>query len=123
MGDGTFLFLVGENIAERDARMIIDGDMDILPAGRRPVLALIALPCAIAGNAVADLVETAKFLNVYMDYLAWRLAFITRPGRLWLQAGEQGQATPFKDAADRCARQPRLGGDLVRRVSRAGHDV
>ena len=123
MGDGTFLFLVGENIAERDARMIINGDLDILPAGRCSVIALIALARTITGNAVANLVETAKFLNDYMDYLARRLAFIARPGRLWLKAGKQGKATTFKDAADCCARQPRLGGDLVRRVSRAGHDV
>lgn len=54
-GDGAFLFLVGQDLAEGDAGGIVNADVDELPAGAaftgRPVIALAG---AIAGDAMAD---------------------------------------------------------------------
>jgi hypothetical protein len=56
-GGGASLLLAGHNL-EGDARVIVDGDMDELPADAPA----IALTFAIAGDAVADAIEAAELL-------------------------------------------------------------
>jgi hypothetical protein len=77
--DGALLFLVGQDLREGDAGSVVDADMDELPAGAAG-LALLR----IAGDAMADLAEAAKLLDVDMDHLAGVLALVApdRLGRL-----------------------------------------
>src|SRR5580700_9590056 len=65
-GDGAALLLIGHYLGESDAGMIVDGDMDELPADTSAV----ALAFAVAGDAVADFVETAELFDVDVDHLA-----------------------------------------------------
>ena len=64
--------------------MVVDSDMDELPAGRSAVSALVALPAPVTGDAVTAPIEFAQLLDVYMDHLAGTLAFIAthRLGRV-----------------------------------------
>lgn len=56
-GNGAVGLLVGLDLGEGDAGMIVDADMDELPADATA----IALPGPIVGHAVADPVETTEF--------------------------------------------------------------
>jgi hypothetical protein len=64
-GDGALLLLVGQDLREADARGIVDCDVDELPADGSRTAGL-----AVAGNAVADLVEAAELLDVDVDQFA-----------------------------------------------------
>jgi len=55
--------------------------MDELPAGAFTSGPCVALPPAVAGDAVADLVEAAELLDVDVDELAGVLAFVAAPAR------------------------------------------
>ena len=63
-GDGALLALVGQDLGEGDARGVVEADVDELPAGAA------ALAGALAGDAVADLLEAAELLDVEVDQLA-----------------------------------------------------
>lgn len=60
--------------------MVVDGDMDDLPAGCGSVSALIALLSPVTGDAVADPIEFAQLFDVDMDHLAGAFAFIPANG-------------------------------------------
>src|ERR1700692_3757440 len=77
---GAFRLLVRQNLAEGDAGVIVDTDMNELPADATAV----ALTGAIAGDAVTDLVKTTELLDVDVDQLAGMFALIAthRLGRL-----------------------------------------
>ena len=64
------LFFVGP----RDAGVIIDGDVNELPADALAA----AMAAATAGDAMADCIETPEFLDVEMDDLAGRCALVAR---------------------------------------------
>ena len=80
--------------------------MDELPAGAFTSGPCVALPAAVAGDAVADLVEAAELLDVDVDELAGVLAFVA-PHRLGrLEVPEAAQAGALEDAADRSGETP-----------------
>jgi hypothetical protein len=58
--NGTIGLLVGLDLGECDARVIVDTDVDELPADA----ATVALAGPIAGDAVPDLVETTKLFDI-----------------------------------------------------------
>ena len=78
--NGTIGLLVGQDLGEGDAGVIVDADVDELPADA----AAVALAGAIAGDAVADLVETTELFDIDVDHLAGSGALIAahRLGRL-----------------------------------------
>jgi hypothetical protein len=78
--NGAIRLLVGLDLGEGDAGMIVDADVDELPADT----AAVALAGSIAGDAVADLVEATELFDIDMDNLAGDGALITahRLGRL-----------------------------------------
>ena len=59
-GNGAIGLLVGLDLGEGDAGMIVDADVDKLPADA----AAVALASAIAGDAVADTLETPELFDV-----------------------------------------------------------
>src|SRR5215207_5495159 len=75
-GDRALRLLVRHDHGEGDARGVVDADMDELPAGAFTSGPCVALPPAVAGDAVADLVEAAELLDVDVDELARVLAFV-----------------------------------------------
>ena len=65
-GNGAIGLLVGLDLGEGDAGMIVDADVDELPADA----AAVALAGPIAGDAVTDLVETTELFDIDVDDLA-----------------------------------------------------
>src|SRR5581483_11841275 len=104
-GDGAFLLLIGQDLAEGDARGVVDADMDELPT-RPPLLAAplaagVALAGSIAGDAVTDLVEATELLDVDVDQLAGPLALVAHDRLRRLQVPDPAQPDPPQDAAHR----------------------
>src|SRR6188474_2655360 len=118
-GDRALRLLVRHDHGEGDARGVVDADMDELPAGAFTSGPCVALPPAVAGDAVADLVEAAELLDVDVDELAGVLAFVA-PHRLGrLEVPEAAQAGALEDAADRGGRDPGGLGDVLAREAPA----
>src|SRR5262245_13842831 len=85
--------------------------MDVLPADA----AAVALAGAVAGDAVAYLVEPAELFDVEVDHLAGLLALISA-GRLgWLEGAQFAQPQALEGAAHRRRRDADRGGDLLAR--------
>jgi hypothetical protein len=105
--------------AKGDARGIVDGDMDIFPAKPFAAVAPVALAVAVAGDAVADAVDPAEFLDVDVDQFAGMRAFVApdRFGRF--ERAEPVEPQAAQDAADGGRREPELGGDLLARIALA----
>lgn len=60
--------LAGLDLAEGDARCIVDADMDELPARTAtPGAAPGALACAVTGDAMANPLEAAELFDVNVD--------------------------------------------------------
>lgn len=59
-------FFIGQDFGVGDTRVIIDRQVQVLPAAP----AAVALTLSITGDAVADLLETAELFDVDMDDLA-----------------------------------------------------
>src|SRR5947209_19206095 len=76
VGGGTALPLVGHDLGEGDARVVVDGHMDELPAESFAARSPIALPSAIAGDAVANAIDPAEPLNIEVDHLARMLTLV-----------------------------------------------
>jgi hypothetical protein len=93
--DALDLF-VWEQTGKREARMIIDSDVETFDAG-----AWIA-HSAIACGADARTAEAAQFLDVEMEELAWVSVFIADDGRSRFQSGQTVEAV--------AAQNPRDGG-------------
>lgn len=95
-GDRTFLLFVRHDLGEGEARGVVDCDMDELPAGA----AMIALAAAIAGDAMADLIEAPEFFDVDADEFVGAFAFVAVRWLGRLQAVEAIEAEPAQDAVD-----------------------
>src|SRR4051812_37601035 len=72
-GNGTLGRLVRLDLGERDAGVIVDADVDELPADA----ATVALAGPVTGDAVTDFVETTELFDIDVDYLARSGTFIT----------------------------------------------
>ena len=95
-GDGAVRLLVGFDFGESDPGMVVDTDVDELPADA----AAIALSGPIAGDAVADLLETTELLDVDVDHLAGRGALIAAYRLSRFQVAYPIQSQPPQNTAD-----------------------
>src|SRR5262249_54082499 len=100
-GVGAALLLVGHDLGEGDARVVVDGDMDELPAEPFAPCSPIALPSAIAGDAVADAIDPAELLDVDVDHLARVLRLVAARRFARLQCTDLIEPEPPQDATDR----------------------
>src|SRR4029078_5701281 len=96
---GAALLLVGHDFGEGDARVVVDGDMNELPAEALAARSAIALSPAIARDAMADAVNLAELFDVDVDHLAWLVALIAAHRLRWLQRTDPVQPEPPEDAA------------------------
>src|SRR5947209_1773387 len=109
---GAALLLVGHDLGEGDARVVIDGDMDKLPAEPFAPGTSIALPSALTGDAMADAVDPAELLDVDVDHLTRMLALVAARRFARLQCTDLVEPEPPQDAADCRRREPQCRGDL-----------
>src|SRR5262249_59765561 len=95
--------------AEGDARGIVDSDMDELTADA----AIVALASAVASDAMADLVESAEFLDVDVDEFAGVFALVAawRLGRF--QGAQSIEPQAPQDATDGGCRDAGVDGDRL----------
>ena len=93
--------------------MVVDRQMHIFPANP----AGVALADPVAGDPVTDPIELAELLDVDMDDLAGRGAFIAadRLGRL--EPLQPIEAQAFEDATDGGDRDADFRGDLLAGVA------
>ena len=107
--DGTASGLVGEELGEGEAGMVVDGDVEELPTGARGVIVL-----AIAGDAMAWAHDAGELFDIEMDEFARMLALIAAEGRRRLEGGELfGVAA--QEARNRGPRDLGGAGDLEAR--------
>src|SRR5215467_8016044 len=112
-GDGAALLLVGHDLGKGDAGVIVDANVDILPADATAA----ALASAVAGNAVADVIELAELFDVDVDQLAGMLAFVASDRLDRFKGTQPIETQPTEDAAHSGRRDRELGGDLLAAVA------
>jgi hypothetical protein len=102
-------FLVWLDLAESDARSIVDANMDELPAGASAT----ALAFAVASDAVTGTVEAPEFLGVDVDQSTGTGIFITarRLGRF--EVLHAAQTGAFQHPADGRRRHAGAHGDVL----------
>jgi hypothetical protein len=93
--------------------MVVNADVDEIPTGATALVRTTR----IAGDAVADTLETPEFFDVELNDFAWVLALIAafRLGRL--QVPYPVQAQTAQDTADGGRRHLDLGCDLLAGVA------
>jgi hypothetical protein len=118
-GHGAVGGFVGLDLGEGDAGMVVNADVDEIPASA----AALVRTRPIAGDAVADTLETPELFDVDVNDLAWVLALIAalRFGRLQITYPVQAQAA--QDAADGGRRYLDLGRDLLAGVALAAQGL
>jgi len=90
------LAFIWHEASKGDPGSVIDGDMDVLPAGASNQIA------AVTCDTVTGALDPGEFLDIEVDELAWVLALVTADRRRWL---EQGQTVETM-----AAQEPRDGG-------------
>lgn len=73
--DGRLVCLIGQDSGEADARVIVDGDMQILPSGAA------GFPSTISVDAMARLDDPGQALDIEVDQIAGMFVFIANHGR------------------------------------------
>jgi hypothetical protein len=119
-GEDTGSLFIWKEGGEGETGMVVDGDVQAFDAGTRVALG------AITGGTDAWACETAQLLDVKVEKVAGRVAFVADGRRLWrLQGGETIQAVPAKHAAEGGRRDGEDHADLSVRTALAaqGEDV
>jgi len=88
------LAFVGHDPGESDPGSVIDGDMDVFPAGAFDQIA------AVAGDTVTGALDPSEFFDVQVDELTWVRALITADRRWWLEQGETVELMATEEARD-----------------------
>jgi hypothetical protein len=101
--------LVGQDFRVGETRMVVDRQMHVFPANP----AGVALAGPVAADPVTDPIEFSQLLDVDVEDLAWRGAFIAanRLGRL--ERRQPVEAEPLENTADGCGRNADLARDLL----------
>src|SRR5271156_4097694 len=110
---GASLLLVGHDLGEGDAGVVVDGDMDELPAEPFAPCPPVALPSAVAGDAMTDSIDSTELFDVEVDHLARMFTLIPAHRLRRLQGRELVEPEPPQDAADSGGRHPDLRCDLL----------
>ena len=84
--DGAAGGLIGEDLSESETGVIIDGDVEELPAGARGVIVL-----TVAGNAMARAHDAGELLDIEVDEFAGPSALGAADRERRLQGREPGR--------------------------------
>lgn len=98
-GGGGVGALVGIELGESDAGVIVDGDMQDLPAGTASFVT------RIAGDTVTRLGKAGQFLGVQVKQVAGMWVFIAAHGHDGVQVAHAVEMVAAQDAADGGAAQ------------------
>ena len=103
---GTGGRLVGVDLREGHAGMVIHADMDVFPAGAWTGAT------AVVGDAVAGAAKPAEFLDIEVQQVAGMRMFVTADGRRRVEGGQLLETLAAEDATDRRGRHVRRGADV-----------
>src|SRR5262245_7945336 len=92
-GNGAVLPLGRHHFGESNARVVVDSHMDVFPSHASAV----ALPPAVAADAVTDLIEPAELFDVDVDHLTGLLTLIAAHRLSRLQCTELIEPAPSQD--------------------------
>jgi hypothetical protein len=106
-GGSRVAFLVGQNLGEGDARVIVDGDVEVLPADAFDVLA------AIAVNAMTDTADATEFFDVEVEQIAGTGILIAHDGRGGFEIAPAVEMQAAQNAADGGGTERQMGGDAL----------
>jgi len=87
-------FFVASDLRESNARVIVNGHVDVLPSSIPDVLV------AVAVNAVADAAEAAQFLNVQMQQVTRARMLVAHRRRRRIEITETTDPLALQDAAN-----------------------
>ncbi len=118
-GDGSFALLVGQHAGEGEAGVIVDGDVQSLPAGELGA----AAAAAIATNG--DLLIAGHALDVEMEQIAGSGMLVAHDGRSGMEVAPAIEMSPLQNAADGGGAEAGGLGDLIGGVQLApqGNDL
>src|SRR5208283_2319326 len=108
-GCSAALLFVGLDLREGEAGGIVDADMDKFPAHATRV----ALPFAVACDAMTGSAEPPELLDIDVDQFAGILALVASHGLGWLQIAHPAQTQTMQNPADRGWRHTGLERDLL----------
>jgi hypothetical protein len=106
-GDGGFALLVGQHAGEGEAGVIVDGDVQSLPAGELRA----AAPPTVAPNG--DLLIAGHALDVEMEQIAGSGMFIAHDGRSGMEMAPAVEMSAPEDATDGGGAEMGGLGDLI----------
>ena len=84
---------VRHDLAVGHARVVVDGDMQILPSLARSF-------SSVAVDPVANAIDPAKFFDIDMDDFAWGFALISARFGLWFEVAFAADAVALQGSAD-----------------------
>jgi len=106
-GDDAASGFVRENGGKGEARVVVDGDVQILPARAARVVEL-----AVAGDAMARADNAGQLLDVEVEEVARRGPFVAHHRWRRFERRETMEAVAAKNTADRGFGELGFGGDL-----------
>ncbi len=111
-GDRGFTLLVGQHAGEGEAGVIVDGDVQSLPAGELRA----AAATAVAPNG--DLLIAGHALDIEMEQVAGSGMLVAHDGRSGMEMTPAVEMSPLKNTADgrrteACRLSDLIGGDAT----------
>lgn len=97
--------LVGQDGGEADARVVVDGDVQVLPAHAARLLV------AISGDTMTGLADARQPLDVEVDQVAGPLVLVTDHRQRRIERTQAVKSGATQDAADGRPAQTELFGD------------
>ena len=93
-GDGGVGLLIGQDLSEGQAGVVVDGDMQGLPSG------MFVLAATATVGAPRDLLEAGHALDVEMQEIAGSGMFVAHDGRGRMQIAPATEPSAAQNAAD-----------------------
>jgi hypothetical protein len=104
-GDCRLVLLIGQDSGEADARVIVNGDVQILVTGAA------GLPSTVSVDAMARLDDASQPFDIEADQIARMQVFIANHGWWRIKRTQPIDPGPTQDAADRGPAQAQFVGD------------
>jgi hypothetical protein len=93
-GDGGVGLLIGQDLSEGQAGVVVDGDVQSFPSG------MFVLAATASVSALRDLLEAGHALDVEMEQIAGSGMFVAHDGRGGMQIAPATEPSAAQNAAD-----------------------
>jgi hypothetical protein len=100
--------LVGQDLDVAEAAVVIDADVDELPA------ASVVSASAVSGDPMSNFAESPEFFGVEVQEFTRTVSLVANDLGLRVEMSESFQAQPFEHSGDRGTRHRQANGDPSR---------